>query len=115
LACVTLLPVLVGTTGYSQGLTTGATIALAAVYNAVSVTLVVWLLLYGAWRSRSECVAAAIVYFALWVTLVTIDLADSLTPAALIFAVAGAALLGIARLQWRKQASVYETVSSENV
>jgi hypothetical protein len=114
LAAVTVLPAALGIIGYGQGLTIAATGVLAAVYNVAVVAVIICLVVHGAKTACSASVALGIAYFCVWVTLLTINLAGNLTQAAVIFAVASAALLVMARVQSRKQVSIDETGPLEN-
>jgi hypothetical protein len=112
LAGFTLLPTALYGISYVQGNSFVATIALTAVYNAAAVAVIVGLVICGASKGCRSCVAAGTAYFAAWMILVTIDRSLDLTAAALIFAVAGAAVLVAARFWFKKKVATHETVPS---
>jgi hypothetical protein len=114
LVSVTVLPAAVGLIAFGQGWMVPGTILLVAIFNAAVLLAVISLVFRGMSTSCSGCVAAGVVYFGLWVVLVVTDLAGAWTAAAIIFAVAGAVLLTVARLHSREQVSNHETVSTES-
>jgi uncharacterized membrane protein len=99
LAGVTLVPMGFSVASVASGNAVVAAFALSLIYNAAAIAVIVGLVICGASKDRMACVAAGIAYFAVWMVLVTIDQWRDLTHAALIFAVAGAAVLAAAR--WR--------------
>ncbi len=116
LAAITLLPASLG--ALSQRLPdhmpTIAIVSLATVFSAAAVAAGSGLILCGASRNRTECIACGGVYLIVWAALLCGDLADRLSTAALAMTAAGAAILMLARIGrfWRK--SNHETVSAEN-